>query len=362
MDEMREVSNGRSSEAFAQVLKQGYGGSQLESGCRPMDAHGGGSREVTQFGLFLSSEEHGPGELLAQAQQGAERGFEAVLISDHFHPWLSSQGHSPFVWSVIGGIAATTSLKVTTGVTCPTMRIHPAVIAQAAATSQLLLNGRFALGVGSGEALNEHILGHRWPPAATRLDMLEESVDLMRRLWSGSLVSFHGSHFTVENARLYSVPDTPPPVLVSAFGRRALELAVRIGDGLVTVQPDKSVVDDYRGKGGAGPAVGAIKLCFDADEARARQLAHRLWPTDCLPGQLNQELPMPAHFEQAASLVSEEMVAEQIPCGPDPERHAAAISAYLEAGFDEIYLNQIGNDLAGFLRFFDRELRPRLGL
>jgi G6PDH family F420-dependent oxidoreductase len=298
--------------------------------------------------------------LIDQARQGEAAGFESVFISDHFHPWLDRQGESPFVWSVIGGIATTTELKVTTGVTCPTVRIHPAIIAQAAATSQLLLNGRFVLGVGTGEALNEHILGDRWPPVATRLEMLEEAVELMRQLWTGGLTTHHGPHYTVENARIYSMPDSPPPVYVSAFGPEALAVAARIGEGFITTRPDSSAVADYRKQGGGGPAVAALKVCWDPDEARARKTAHSLWPTEALAGQLNQELPMPAHFEQAVELVTEEMVAEQVPCGPDPERHLEALSAYLEAGFDEVYISQIGDDLSGFLDFWQKEMRPRI--
>ena len=182
---------------------------------------------MAEIGLFLSSEEHGPMALLAQAHQAEEAGLRSVFVSDHFHPWLDRQGESPFVWSIIGGIAATTKLKVTTGVTCPTVRIHPAIIAQAAATSQLLLDGRFVLGVGSGEALNEHILGHRWPLTETRHEMLEEAIDIIRRLWQGDTVTHHGRHYTVENARIFSRPETPPPVVVSSFGPEATAMAAR---------------------------------------------------------------------------------------------------------------------------------------
>jgi G6PDH family F420-dependent oxidoreductase len=310
--------------------------------------------------MFLSSEEHGPRSLVRQAEAAEQAGFRSVLISDHFHPWLERQGESPFVWSVIGAIAATTRLEVTTGVTCPTVRIHPAIVAQAAATSQLLLDGRFVLGVGTGEALNEHILGQPWPPAATRLEMLEEAVGVMRDLWAGGVVNHHGRHYQVDNARLYSCPDTAPPVVISAFGPKALAVAARIGDGFITTRPDGEAVRSYHDRGGRGAKLGALKVCWHEDERKARQLAHTVWPTERLPGQLNQELPMPAHFEQAVSLVTEDMVAETVPCGPDPERHLDAIRAYREAGFDQIYLNQIGPDQAGFFEFFNRELRPRL--
>lgn len=315
---------------------------------------------MPEVGAFLSSEEHGPRALLDQAKMAEAANMRGVFISDHFHPWLDAQGESPFVWSVIGGIAASTSLEVVTGVTCPTVRVHPAVLAQAAATSQSLLEGRFVFGVGSGEALNEHILGHRWPPVATRLEMLEEAVGVIRKLWQGGLVTHHGRYYTVENARLYSLPDTPPPIAVSAFGPEATELAARIGDGFVSVKPGGELLQQYRHHGGKGKAVGALKVCWDRDESHARKVAHQLWPTEGLEGQLSQELPLPSHFEAAAAHVTEDMVAEIVPCGPDPERHVEAIEKFAEAGFDKIYVNQIGPEQEGFFDFYSRELRPRL--
>ena len=317
---------------------------------------------MPEIGLFLSSEEHGPQALVRYARMGEEAGFRSAFISDHYHPWLERQGESPFVWSVIGAMAGTTRLRVMTGVTCPTVRIHPAVIAQAAATSMLLLEGRFSLGVGSGEALNEHILGDRWPPADARLEMLEEAVDVMRKLWRGDFVTHHGGHYTVENARIYSCPDEPPPVLVSAFGPKATKVAARIGDGFVTTAPDPDAVSAYRDEGGRGPAVACVKVCWGRDESAVRKLAHDLWRTTGVPGELSQELPMPAHFEQAAQNVTEEMVAEKIACGPDPERHVSVLRKYLDAGFDEVYVSQIGEDQAGFFDFYFSEVAPRLGV
>ncbi|HWC38249.1 MAG TPA: TIGR03557 family F420-dependent LLM class oxidoreductase [Acidimicrobiales bacterium] len=317
---------------------------------------------MAELGCFLSSEEHGPQALVATARAAEEAGFPSVLISDHYHPWIDRQGQSPFVWSVIGGIAATTRLRVTTGVTCPTVRIHPAILAQASATAQLMLEGRFIFGVGTGENLNEHVLGDRWPPADVRLEMLEEAVEVLRGLWRGQTYNHHGPHYTVENARIYSVPEQPPPILVSGFGPKAMEVAARIGDGFVTVAPDPGAVARYRDQGGRGPTVAAVKVCWGEDEASARKLAHDRWPTSCVPGQLNQELSMPAHFEQATEPVTEDMVAEQIPCGPDPERHAQVIHEYLDAGFDQIYVSQVGDDQLGFFDFFRREVQPRLGV
>jgi G6PDH family F420-dependent oxidoreductase len=315
---------------------------------------------MTRFGYFLSSEEHGPRELVEQAQLAEANGFDAVWISDHYHPWLDSQGQSPFVWTTIGGIAATTSLEVTTAVTCPTTRIHPAVVAHAAATCSALLDGRFRLGVGTGENLNEHVLGQHWPPTEIRLEMLAEAVDIMRELWRGGVVTRRGIHYTVENARLYTLPSEMIQVPVSAFGPRATEIAAQIGDGFVSTSPDRENLETYRELGGKGPAQAGVKVCWGPDEADARKLAHELWRSSGVPGELSQELPMPAHFEQASEVVSEDAVAEKIPCGPDPERHASVIRKYVEAGFDEIYISQIGHDIAGWMAFFRTEVEPRL--
>jgi G6PDH family F420-dependent oxidoreductase len=295
------------------------------------------------------------------ARQAEEAGFDRVWISDHFHPWIDAQGSSPFVWSVIGGVASATSLHVTTAVTCPTMRIHPAIIAQAAATSAELLDGRFALGVGTGEALNEHVLGQHWPPVDVRLDILREAIEVMRALWEGEVTSHHGEHYTVENARIYTLPSSPPPILVSAFGEKALSAAAEIGDGWMTTSPDGDMVKSYSSQGGKGPTQAGIKVCWAEDEAAARKTALSLWPTSGVPGELSQELPMPGHFEQVSELVTEDAVAKAIACGPDPEVHLAAIEKYIDAGFDEIFINQVGDDQAGFFRFWQDELQPRLG-
>jgi G6PDH family F420-dependent oxidoreductase len=316
---------------------------------------------MARIGLFLSGEEHSGRTLVEHARLGEEAGFADVLVSDHYHPWNDEQGQSPFVWSVLGGIAATTGMRITTGVTCPTVRIHPAIIAQAAATMGELSEGRFRLGVGSGEALNEHILGDPWPPTHIRLEMLEEAIELMRLLWQGDIANHRGKHYRVDNARIYTLPRQQVPILISGFGPKAIDLAARIGDGFVSTSPDGKSLTSYRSAGGKGPTLGALKMCYGTDEAQCRKLA-RLWSVEGLPGEMNQVLPMPAHFEQASSLVTEEMVAESVPCGPDPERHAAAVTKYLEAGYDEIYVNQIGSDLPAFLDFFGKEVRPRLSL
>src|SRR3954471_7275781 len=214
-----------------------------------------------QIGYFLASEEFSPRDLVEQAKKAEQAGFHGLWISDHFHPWNDEQGHSGFVWSMIGAIGEATDLPVTTGVTCPTVRIHPAIIAQAAATSACLLgDGRFTLGVGSGEALNEHILGDGLPNIETRLEMLEEAVEVIRTLWEGGMQDHRGIHYEVQNARIYDLPDTPPPILVSGFGPKAIGVAAEIGDGFVTTSPDKDAIEQFRSDGGTGPIHAGTKV------------------------------------------------------------------------------------------------------
>jgi G6PDH family F420-dependent oxidoreductase len=310
-----------------------------------------------KIGYFLSSEENSPSDLVKQAKQAQEAGFHALWISDHYHPWNDEQGHSGFVWSMIGAISQVTDLRVTTGVTCPTIRIHPAIIAQAAATSAVLLPGGFNLGVGSGEALNEHILGDKWPEAEVRLELLEEAVEVMRALWRGGQQSHRGRHYTVENATLYDLPDEPPPVLVSAFGPKALEVAARIGDGFVTMSPDKDAIDSYREQGGKGPVHAGTKVCYGPSQEEALKTVLRLWPNEGLPGELAQILPTPMHFDQACELVSAEHI--KTPAGPDIDAHVESLRQYEEAGVDELYVQQVGPDKDAFFSEWASEVLPR---
>ncbi|GAA2412346.1 LLM class F420-dependent oxidoreductase [Streptomyces glaucosporus] len=321
--------------------------------------------EATEYGYFLACEDHGPEALVEQARMAEEAGFTSLWISDHYHPWNDVQGHSPFVWSVIGAVSRVTSLPVQTAVTCPTVRVHPAVVAQAAATSAVLLRGRFRLGVGTGEALNEHILGDPWPRASVRMEMLEEAVEVIRRLLTGEEVSHRGRYYTVENARLYDVPDEPVPIDVSGFGPAAIELAGRIADGFVTTMPDAEGLERFRRgggeRGGRRPAFAGTKVCYTRDRDEAVRIVHRRWPNMFLPGELGQILPTPAHFEQASRLVTEETVASSgLPFGDDPEEHVRALRAFADAGFDVVHVNQIGPDLEGFFAFYRDEVLPRL--
>ena len=313
-----------------------------------------------RIGYFLATEEFAPTELLDQARAAERAGFHGLWISDHYHPWNDAQGQSPFVWGVLGALAVTTDLPVTTAVTCPTVRIHPAVMAQAAATAAVLLEGRFRFGVGSGEALNEHILGDRWPIADVRLEMLEEAIEVIRKLWGGETVNHEGRHYRVEHARLFTLPDTPPPILVSGFGPKAVDVAARVGDGYCITMPDEELISRYRSGGGGDKLVqGGLKICYGSDEAEARKTVHRLWPSEGLPGELAQVLPTPEHFEQATELVTEEMLGEAIPCGPDLERHADAIQEFADAGVDELYVHQIGGGHDEFFEAYAREILPR---
>jgi G6PDH family F420-dependent oxidoreductase len=315
-----------------------------------------------KVGYFLSSEEWGPRDLVDQAVKANDAGFDGLWISDHFHPWNNEQGHSGFVWATIGAISqAAPGSALTTAVTCPTVRIHPAIIAQAAASAALLLEGRFRLGVGSGEALNEHILGDEWPGAGERLEMLEEAIEVIRTLWQGGIRSHRGRHYRVDRARIYDLPESPPEIIVSGFGERSVELAGRVGDGYCTVGPDADSVGHFRALAGEGKVVqGGLKVCWGEDAERARATVHRLWANEGLPGELAQVLPMPAHFEQASTLVTEEQATEDIPCGPDVEAHVAAIRAYSDAGFDEVYVNQIGPDQDAFFAAYHDKVLPAL--
>jgi G6PDH family F420-dependent oxidoreductase len=315
-----------------------------------------------QFGYKLSSEEFSANQLVRFAQAAEDHGFTFALISDHYHPWTDREGQSPFVWSVLGAIAhTTTKLVVGTGVTCPTMRIHPALVAQAAATVASMMPGRFFLGVGTGENLNEHILGEGWPEVSVRQEKLAEAIEVIRLLWKGEQQSHHGKHFVVENARIYSRPEQPPPLMVAAAGPRSTELAARLGDGLIGTEPDREMVQKFRAGGnGDKPCYCEVQVCFDEQEKRAVDIAHEVWPIAGLAGPLMQELRIPSHFEKAAQLVAKEKIAEVVPCGPDPEKHLRAIRAYIDAGYDHICVHQIGPNQEAFMDFYAREILPKL--
>ena len=313
-----------------------------------------------RFGYFLSCEEYSPAQLVEQAVAAEQAGFDSLWISDHFHPWNDEQGQSPFVWGVIGALSQACSLPVTTAVTCPTTRIHPAIVAQAAATAAVQLDGRFVLGVGTGEALNEHVLGDPWPSTDVRLEMLEEAVELMRRLWTGEVVTLRGEHYDVDTARIYTLPDQPPPVYVSAFGPKALDVAARIGDGFINTADDAESVAAFKEKSGGKPCQGGVKVAWADTEDEGIDHAHRLWANAGLPGELSQVLPSPQHFEQASQLVTRESTAESIVAGNDIDKHVQQLRDYVDAGYDEVYVANMGPNYLPMIEAYGRDVLPAL--
>ncbi len=313
---------------------------------------------MVEIGYALSSEEHTPADLVRWAELAEKAGFTYALISDHYHPWIDRQGHSPFVWGVIGAISQRTErLVLGTGVTCPMIRTHPAIIAQAAATAACLMPGRFFLGVGSGENLNEHILGDKWPPFDTRLEMLEESIEVMRLLWQGGQQSHEGDYYLVENARVYDLPDEPVRVMVAASGEKAAQLAGRVGDGFIGTSAKREPVDAFKKAGGARkPRYGQLTVSWAKSEKQAVKRALEVWPTAGIPGQLGQELALPAFFEQAAELVTDEQITQQVICGPDAGPIREKIAEYEKVGYTHVYLHDVGRDQQGFISFCEREL------
>jgi G6PDH family F420-dependent oxidoreductase len=316
---------------------------------------------MTAIGFTLSSEEQAPEELVRLARRAEEVGFDFAMMSDHYHPWTSRQGQSPFVWSVLGAIAQETrDLQVGTGVTCPLLRIHPAIVAQAAATTARLFDGRFVLGVGSGENLNEHILGLPWPEPERRLEMLEEAIGVIRRLWEGETVTHRGRHYTVVQARIFSLPDELPPIFVAASGAEAAKLAGRVGDGLIATAPDPKLVRTFEQAGGdQRPRYAQISVCYGRNEKSARQTALEWWPNAGLPGNLTWEIETVELFDQAMQRVRIEDL-DEIVCGPDLDDYLEVIERYADAGFDHIWLHQIGTEQEEFLDFCQRELLPAL--
>ena len=316
---------------------------------------------MVELGYTLSSEEFRPNQLVEHAVRAEQIGFTFAGISDHFHPWMDSQGHSPFVWSTLGGIAARTSrLRVLTGVTAPIIRYHPAILAQATATIADMMPGRFIFGVGTGEYLNEHVTGEHWPPISTRQEMLAEAVDIIRQLWQGGYTTIYGDYYTVENARIYTLPEQLPPIYVAASGPESATLAGQIGDGLVSTSPQAQTVQAFQQAGGNGkPIYGQLTVCWAQDEQQARETALTYWAYTALPGQISQELALPQYFQEAAKLVTPETIAQSVVCGPDPEQYHQKIKAYADAGFTHVYLHQVGPDQEGFFEFARRELLPR---
>lgn len=314
-----------------------------------------------RIGFKLIAEAFGPAELIAQAVRAEEAGFDFAEMSDHFHPWLDAQGHSPFVWTVLGAIAAKTSrLGLATGVTCPTVRYHPAIIAQAAATLALVSDGRFVLGVGSGERLNEHVVGRGFPAVTERHELLREALEIIRLLWRGGYRSYDGRHLRLEDARVFDLPDPLPLIAVAAGGPDAARLAAEHGDALFTTEPKTELAEAYRAAGGDGPVYAEMAVSWAPEEKTAVRAAWETTRWAVTGWKVMAELPNPVNFEAAAATVREEDVARQFACGTDVERYLEVARPYAEAGCDHLVLMNAGPDQDGFLDFFERELAPAL--
>ncbi|MFJ3492454.1 LLM class F420-dependent oxidoreductase [Streptomyces sp. NPDC086091] len=318
---------------------------------------------MVRFGYTMMTEQAGPRELVDHVVRAEEAGFDFSVTSDHCFPWLREQGHSPYAWSVLGAAAqATSRIPLMTYVTCPSIRYHPAVVAQKAATMQLLSEGRFRLGLGAGENLNEHVVGGGWPVADVRHEMLEEAVEIIRALFGGGHVTRHGTHFDVESARLWDLPDEPPEIGVAVSGEQSCALAGRLADLVIATEPKPELLDAFDRHGGAGkPRVGQLPVCHDPDRETAVRRAHEQFRWFGNGWKVNAELPHPDSFEAATRFVTPDDVAEAIPCGDDTDAFVEAVRPYAEAGFTEIALVQIGGDSQpAYLDWAEKSLLPAL--
>ncbi|PWU49112.1 LLM class F420-dependent oxidoreductase [Micromonospora globispora] len=314
-----------------------------------------------QIGYKLASEAFGPQEIIRQAVRAEQAGFDFVEMSDHYHPWLDVQGHSSFTWSVLGAIAAkTSSLGLATGVTCPTVRYHPAIIAQAAATMALVSDGRFTLGVGAGERLNEHVVGQGFPSVRGRHERLREALEIIRLLWQGGYQSYEGKHLQLEDARIFDLPSTPPVIAVAASGKTSAGMAAELGDGLFATEPKPSIVEHYREAGGKGPRYAEVPIAWATDEEQAVRAARETSRWAVTGWKVMSELPNPVNFDAATSWVEDHHIRQQFSVGPDPEVHLDKVRPYVDAGYDHIVLQNAGPDPDGFLDFFTGELAAPL--
>ncbi|MCW2887061.1 MAG: putative F420-dependent oxidoreductase [Streptosporangiaceae bacterium] len=314
-----------------------------------------------KIGFKLIAEAYSPQEMVRQAAAAEQAGFDFVEISDHYHPWLFSHEHSGFAWSMLAAAAERTSrIELATGVTCPFIRYHPAIIAQAAATTALLSEGRFTLGVGAGERLNEHVVGGGWPSVTVRHEMLREALEIIRLLWSGGYHSYQGKHLALDDARVFDLPPEPPPIVVAGGGERAARIAAELGDGLFATEPRSELNRAYEEAGGTGRKYAEVPLSWAKDEATAVSSAHRLFRFGLSGWKVQSELPNPINFEAATASVTEDDVRRAFGCGPDVPRHLEVAQQFVDAGFDHLALINAGPDVDGFFEFFASELREPL--
>ena len=314
-----------------------------------------------KLGYKLAAEAFGPKELIRQAVRAEQAGFDFVEISDHFHPWLDVQGHSPFAWNVLSAIAARTDrLGLATGVTCPTVRYHPAIIAQAAATLAIISDDRFTLGIGAGERLNEHIVGQGFPSVTGRHERLVEALDIINLLWQGGYQSYEGKHLQLEDAQVFDLPEKLPVIAVAAGGKKAAELAATHGTGLFVTEPRADLVETFTAAGGSGPKYAEATVAWAPSADEAVKAAHETTRWAVTGWKVMSELPNPVNFEAASATVRPEDIAEKFAVGPDPEPYVKMVGEYKDAGYDHIVLMNAGPDPDGFLDFFAKELKGRL--
>ncbi|MET8798537.1 TIGR03557 family F420-dependent LLM class oxidoreductase [Nocardia sp. NPDC004568] len=315
-----------------------------------------------EIGYKLAAEGFGPAELVRQAVRAEAAGFDFVEISDHFHPWLDDQGHSPFAWTVLGAIAAETErIGLATGVTCPTVRYHPAIIAQAAATLAILSENRFTLGLGAGERLNEHIVGEGFPVDVTgRHQLLREALEIIRSLWEGGYRSYDGRFLKLSDARVFDLPDELPVIAVAAGGSHAATIAGELGDGLFATEAKPHLVADFEAAGGTGPRYAEVPMAWAPDEHTAARAALDTSRWALTGWKVMSELPNPVNFAAASETVREEDILEKFACGPDPKRYLDVAQPFVDAGFDHLVMQNAGPDPDGFIDFYRAELDESL--
>ncbi len=312
---------------------------------------------MVKFGYSLSTEQLNVKEILDLVVNVENNGFDFAMLSDHFHPWIEKQGQSSFVWSMLGAVSQkTNNLPVGTGVTATILRYHPAILAQAAATAAALMEDRFIFGVGSGENLNEHIIGEGWPPIKVRHEMFRESLEIIRKLWEGNNTNYFGAYYTVEDAKIYTLPKTLPPIIVSAYGPKAAKIAAELGDGLITTSPDEEIVKAYKDNDGDGPMYIQFTVSFDENDEKAIDRAYEIWPIAGFNDPLNTELRLPKYYDKVKKMVKKEDIANSIPYGKDPQKYIEQIQKAIDLGFTHIYLNQVGHEQKKFMEFYRDEI------
>jgi G6PDH family F420-dependent oxidoreductase len=317
---------------------------------------------MPKYGYTLYCEGFDPRDLVKQAVAAEQAGFDFLVISDHFHPWLPEQEHSAFAWSVLGAVAqATSRIELATMVTCPIMRYHPAIIAQAAATIGVLSEGRFTLGLGAGERLNEHITGQGWPSASVRHQMLREAIEIIRLLWKGGYQSYQGEYFDLDDARVFDLPEQPLKLFVAASGQRSAELAAEYADGICNTEPVADTFKAFTDNGGDPDNVwGQIVSAFAPSEQEGLKLAHSSFRFSAGGWKVQAELPNPVNFAAATKQVTPESLGETLPAGPDAQKHADMLRKFLDAGVTRLAVAYPGTDLDGYMQFWQKELRPLL--